>query len=189
MTSRFISFCLRPVLYSGSAAARPSKSSNSDGPNRRGSYSRGQHHAPQLCWSRRRVSSSRKTNSPSGWSSQNATTNGVRPLTYTFEVAADSGFGTKVFSRSGVAPGGDGKTSVQIDRLDIGRAYYWRAWAEDGANTGAMATAGFEIFPKAGGEPAGRDRPRQQRDRRRRRRRRSRCRTPRFVGPVGWLGV
>ena len=37
---------------------------------------------------------------------QNATTNGVRPLTYTFEVATDSGFTTKVFSRSSVAPGG-----------------------------------------------------------------------------------
>jgi hypothetical protein len=78
---------------------------------------------------------------------QNATTSGVRALTYTFEVASDSGFTTKVFSRSNVAPG-DGKTSVQIDRLDIGRAYYWRAWAEDGANTGTAATAGFEIYPK-----------------------------------------
>jgi hypothetical protein len=78
---------------------------------------------------------------------QNATSSGVRALSYTFEVAADSGFSTKVFSRSGVAPG-DGKTSVQIDRLEIGRAYYWRAWAEDGANTGAIATAGFEIYPK-----------------------------------------
>ena len=78
---------------------------------------------------------------------QNATTNGVRPLTYTFEVAADTNFSSKVFSRSSVAPG-DGRTSVQIDRLEIGRAYYWRAWAEDGANTGSMATAGFEIYPK-----------------------------------------
>lgn len=78
---------------------------------------------------------------------QNATSNGVRPLSYTFEVASDSGFATKVFSRSNVAPG-DGRTSVQLDRLEIGRAYYWRAWAADGANTGAIATAGFEIFPK-----------------------------------------
>lgn len=79
---------------------------------------------------------------------QNATTSGVRPLTYNFEVAADSSFTSKVFSRSGVAPGEGNKTSVQIDRLEIGRAYYWRAWAEDGANTGAQATAGFEIYPK-----------------------------------------
>jgi hypothetical protein len=78
---------------------------------------------------------------------QNATSNGVRALSYNFEVAADSSFTSKVFSRSGVAPG-DGRTSVQVDRLEIGRAYYWRAWAEDGANTGLMATAGFEIYPK-----------------------------------------
>ena len=77
----------------------------------------------------------------------NATSSGVRPLTYNFEVAADPGFTSKLFSRSNVAPG-DGKTSVQVDPLEIGRSYYWRAWAEDGANTGAMATAGFEIYPK-----------------------------------------
>lgn len=85
---------------------------------------------------------------------QNATTSGVRALTYTFEVAGDSGFGTKVFSRSNVGPG-DGKTSVTIDRLEIGHAYYWRAWAQDGANTGAVATAGFEIYPKSALTPPG----------------------------------
>jgi hypothetical protein len=79
---------------------------------------------------------------------QNATTSGVRALTYTFEVASDSGFASKVFSRSNVAPG-DGKTSVTIDRLEIGHAYYWRAWAADGANTGTISTAGFEIYPKS----------------------------------------
>lgn len=83
---------------------------------------------------------------------QNATTNGARPLTYTFEVSSDTNFTTKVFSRSSVAPG-DGRTSVQLDRLEIGRAYYWRAWAQDGANTGATATAGFEIYPKAAVNP------------------------------------
>jgi hypothetical protein len=86
---------------------------------------------------------------------QNSTTSGVRPLTYTFEVAADSGFASKVFSRSTVAPGENNRTSVQIDRLEIGRAYYWRAWAEDGANTGAIATAGFEIDPKPAVTPPG----------------------------------
>jgi hypothetical protein len=83
---------------------------------------------------------------------QNATTNGVRTLTYTFEVAADAGFTSKVFSRSSIAQG-DGKTSVTLDRLEIGRAYYWRAWAEDGANTGTAASAGFEIYPKAAINP------------------------------------
>ena len=78
----------------------------------------------------------------------NAVSNGVRPLAYSFEVASDSNFSTKVFARSAVAPGVDGKTSVQLDRLDIGRTYYWRVRAEDGANTGPFLTARFEILPK-----------------------------------------
>lgn len=78
---------------------------------------------------------------------QNATTNGVRPITYTFEVATDTTFATKVFARASVPPG-DGKTSVQVDRLDVGRAYYWRARADDGANTSEYASANFEVLPK-----------------------------------------
>src|SRR4051812_13802421 len=50
---------------------------------------------------------------------QNANSSGVRPLSYSFDVASDSGFSTKVFSRAGVAPGDGGRTSVQIDPLDI----------------------------------------------------------------------
>lgn len=79
---------------------------------------------------------------------ENSSSTGVRPLSYTFEVATDNGFTTKVFSRSGIAPGGAGRTSVQLDRLEIGRGYFWRARAEDGANTGPFATSAFEIFPK-----------------------------------------
>lgn len=79
----------------------------------------------------------------------NASTNGVRPLTYTFEVATDSGFTNKVFARSGVAPGDNNQTSVQVDQLPIGQAYSWRARAEDGANTGPFATSSFEIYPNA----------------------------------------
>jgi hypothetical protein len=78
---------------------------------------------------------------------ENATSTGVRPLTYIFEVATDAGFASKVFARSGV-PQGDGRTSVQIDRLDLGRAYYWRARADDGANGGIFSTAQFEVLPK-----------------------------------------
>ena len=89
---------------------------------------------------------------------QNATTNGVRPLVYTFEVSGDSSFSSKVYSRSNVPPGENNKTSVQIDRLEIGRAYFWRAWAEDGANTGAIASSaadhpGTESAPRARESP------------------------------------
>ena len=78
----------------------------------------------------------------------NARTNGVRPLSYTFEVATDSAFTTKVFARSSVPPGGDGRTSVQVDRLEVGRSYFWRARAEDGANSGPFLAAAFEVLPK-----------------------------------------
>ena len=78
---------------------------------------------------------------------ENASTSGVRPLTYVFEVASDREFGTIVFARSGVAPGEGGRTSVQLDRLALGRSYYWRARAQDGANTGTFATAQFEVLP------------------------------------------
>lgn len=79
---------------------------------------------------------------------QNATSSGVRPITYTFEVATDTNFTTKVFARASVPPGDGGKTTVQADRLDVGRAYYWRARADDGANTSAYASANFEVLPK-----------------------------------------
>ena len=65
-----------------------------------------------------------------------------------FEVATDTDFTTKVYARSGVPAGEGGRTSVQIDRLDLGRAYYWRAKADDGANSSLFATAQFEVLPK-----------------------------------------
>jgi hypothetical protein len=79
---------------------------------------------------------------------ENATTTGVRPITYMFEVATDSAFTSKVYARSGVPPGDNNRTSVQIDRLDLGRAYYWRAKADDGANSSEFASSQFELLPK-----------------------------------------
>ena len=78
----------------------------------------------------------------------NAETNGVRPISYTFEVATDTGFATKVFVRQGVTPGANGQTSLRLsDALGTGRTYYWRAQALDGANTGPVSGfAHFNIF-------------------------------------------
>ena len=91
----------------------------------------------------------RETQQPIRLLVENASTNGVRPLSYTFEVASDSAFQTKMYARSGVNPGDGGRTSVQIDRLELGRTYYWRARAEDGANTGPFVTIQFEMLPRA----------------------------------------
>lgn len=78
----------------------------------------------------------------------NSTTTGVRAVAYSFEVATDSDFQTKVFARSGVPQGSGGQTSVTVDRLDLGRAYYWRVRADDGANSSSYSTASFEVLPK-----------------------------------------
>ena len=77
----------------------------------------------------------------------NATTNGVRPLAYLFEVATDASFTNKVFTRDSITPG-DGQTSVKLpDPLATGRTYYWHARAADGANTGAFTSSiNFDVF-------------------------------------------
>ena len=80
---------------------------------------------------------------------ENSNTTGVRPLSYTFEVATDTTFGTRVYARSNVPPGDGGRTSLLIDKLDLGRTYYWRARAEDGANSSLYAASQFEVLPRA----------------------------------------
>jgi len=79
---------------------------------------------------------------------QNAKTTGVRPLTYVFEIASDSGFATKVFSQTGVTPGTNGQTSVRLPQnLSAERTYYWRSKADDGANaSGFSAPTDFRVY-------------------------------------------
>jgi hypothetical protein len=79
---------------------------------------------------------------------ENASSNGPRPLTYTIEVAIDANFTNKVFELQGVTPGDGGRTALRLpDHFATGRSYYWRARAEDGANTGSYtAPASFEVY-------------------------------------------
>lgn len=79
---------------------------------------------------------------------ENASSTSVRPLNYVFEVATDAGFGNKVFSREGIQPGDNGRTSLRLqDALGTGKTYYWRAKAQDGANTGPYSAAvSFNVF-------------------------------------------
>ena len=62
---------------------------------------------------------------------ENSNTSGVRPLAYTFEVASDTNFSSKVFGRGSVPPGGDGKTSV-ADRPARDRAHVFLAGSRGG---------------------------------------------------------
>ena len=79
----------------------------------------------------------------------NGVTTGSGPVTYVFEVATDSSFGTKVYSSSKVAQG-SGQTSVTLDRmLDGGKTYYWRAQTFDGDTAGPYGQAlAFNLKPQ-----------------------------------------
>lgn len=80
----------------------------------------------------------------------NSTTNGVRPLSYLFEVATDAQFASKVFTKSDVVPGATGRTSVVLPQLESEKTYFWRALAQDGTNTGTYAAAAsFSIYTPA----------------------------------------
>ena len=48
---------------------------------------------------------------------ENAGSTGPRPLTYTFEIATDTGFSNKVFTRDGIAQGDGGRSrrGVEVD--------------------------------------------------------------------------
>src|SRR5690349_922067 len=64
----------------------------------------------------------------------NATTNGVRPLSYRFEIATDPNFTNQVFTKDGVAQDPSGRTAMTLPGpLSAERKYFWHARAEDGA--------------------------------------------------------
>ena len=59
--------------------------------------------------------------------------------TYTFEVASDIAFTTKVQTKDGVAEGTNGQTSVKLDALTAAQAYFWRARAQAPGATGVFS--------------------------------------------------
>ena len=66
---------------------------------------------------------------------ENASSNSPRPLSYLFEIATEPGFSNRVFAQDNVPPGDGGRTALQLPAtLTMGRVYYWRAKALDGAN-------------------------------------------------------
>ena len=79
---------------------------------------------------------------------ENSSSNGVRPLNYAFEVAGDTNFNNMVFVREGVTPGENGRTSLTLpNALGTGRGYFWRAKAQDGANTGPYSSmVAFNVY-------------------------------------------
>src|SRR4051812_25387786 len=79
---------------------------------------------------------------------KNAVTSGTTALTYSFEVATDAAFASKVYSKDGVASG-NGTTALKIDKLTANRSYFWRARAQSGSLFGPYTDArGFGIGPE-----------------------------------------
>ncbi|MEZ5288832.1 MAG: hypothetical protein R2712_29340 [Vicinamibacterales bacterium] len=74
---------------------------------------------------------------------ENASTTGERPLWVQVELAADQGFQQLLHHADRVSPGDGGRTSYRMpELLGSGYTYYWRARAQDGANTGPYSAVG-----------------------------------------------
>src|SRR3954462_14712478 len=71
----------------------------------------------------------------------NAVLTSSATATYTFEVSTDSTFSTKTYSKTGVAAGASGQTSLTIDKIPAGTNYFWHARAEGGGTTGPFSAA------------------------------------------------
>jgi hypothetical protein len=79
---------------------------------------------------------------------ENGSTNSPRPVTLRIEIAADASFASPVFKQEGIAPGGSGQTAFVLpSSLQVGRRYFWRAQAGDGANISPFSEAmQFEVL-------------------------------------------
>ena len=70
---------------------------------------------------------------------QNAAVTSSTGTVYTFEVASDPAFASKVQTKDNVAAGTTGVTSVKLDSLAGGKDYYWHARAVGGGTTGPFS--------------------------------------------------
>ncbi len=72
----------------------------------------------------------------------NPVSNIGRPITLSVQVAADSSFTGQTFTQTGIELSPSGLTRVLLPgKLPGGRTYYWRAKADDGANTSGWTAA------------------------------------------------
>ncbi len=78
----------------------------------------------------------------------NATVTQPGTTTYTFEVSTDANFNAKTQTKSAIAEGASGQTSVKLDQLAGAADYYWHAKASSGGTEGVYgATYKFTVGP------------------------------------------
>ena len=70
---------------------------------------------------------------------QNAAVTSTNGTVYTFEVATDPAFASKVQTKDNVTEGTTGVTTVKLDSLAGGKDYYWHARATGGGTTGPFS--------------------------------------------------
>jgi hypothetical protein len=79
----------------------------------------------------------------------NAVRTGSDTPTYSVEVATDSGFSNKVFTRDGIAEGSGSGTSLTLSNLAGGQTYYWHWKAVlDGVTGPPSPTQQFTVGPQ-----------------------------------------
>jgi len=77
----------------------------------------------------------------------NPNSNVDRPLKISLQVAADTSFTGPAYTQTGISLSPDGYTRILLPaKLPGGRKYYWRAKADDGANTSEWAVSSFEAL-------------------------------------------
>jgi len=137
---RFLSQCVAVVALGLAAGCEATKSANPTSPSVAGPIAGVTITTPKPL--EPRSVSVRFPDQPVSLLFENASTNGQRPITYTIDIATDAGFATTVFSRHGVEPGANGRTSFRLpDALAADRTYHWRVQARDGANSSAYSDA------------------------------------------------
>ena len=91
----------------------------------------------------------RNANQPITLTVANGVTTGSTPPTYTFEVASDSGFASKAYTKDGVAQGANGQTSLVIDKIGPAKSYFWRVRTNSGSTPGPYSRVrGFTVGPE-----------------------------------------
>ena len=86
----------------------------------------------------------------------NAVRAGSANATYSVEVATDSGFSNKVFTKDGIAEGSGGSTNIPLSSLNGGTTYYWHTAAMIDGVKGAMSPARtFTVQPNIVFSPPG----------------------------------
>jgi hypothetical protein len=147
--NRRLALCAFAAIAAASGCASPSPSQPTDpsAPTAGGQNSTASIVAPRPL-SPGNNAAIRNADQPLTLVAQNALVTGSASVTYTFEVAGDAAFASRVQTFDDVAEGAGGQTSRRLDQLAPARDYWWHVRATSGGTTGVFGPAfKFTIGP------------------------------------------